>query len=122
DTYPEADGYWLWLAEGYYHHENPETQAVLRQYEQYSELIPSIEEIRRIGYDQYLRGMSQEKQLESDLSLLHYGKHVSTQVKQAHPAVRLGISLLGRAYLFRAMDAMFPKDIPFQSMESSICW
>jgi hypothetical protein len=122
NTYPKADGYWLWLAEGYYHHQDPEAKRVIARYDKYRRLIPTLKQINELGYDQYFRNMPEEKQIESDLGLLHYGSEVVARVRQQHPNAKLGVSLLGRAYMFRAMDALFPKEIRFQSMESSICW
>ena len=122
ETYPEADGYWIWLAESYFHSEDRASREVVRRYDRYRRLIPRLNEIRELGYDQYFRGMAEEKQIESDLGLLHYGNEIVERIRRDHPSVRFGISLLGRSYLFRAMDAMFSKDIAFQSMEASICW
>ena len=122
ETYPEADGYWLWLAEGYYDLGDPGIKNLVHEYESYRKLIPSLEELRKLGYDQYFVGMSEEKQVESDLGLLHCGKEITSRVKQEYPKANLGVSVLGRAYLFKAMDAMLAKEIPLQSMEASICW
>ena len=69
--------------------------------------------------------MSQEEQIESDLGLLHYGKQIVDRVyrvRKDYPSVRLGISLLGRAYLIPVLDAVLPKEVALQSMEASICW
>ncbi|MCI0621816.1 MAG: hypothetical protein L0387_09120, partial [Acidobacteria bacterium] len=122
ETYSEADGFWVWLAEGYFHSEDPEAKKTISQYEEYKRLIPPLQELRKMGYDQYFRGMSQEKQIESDIGLLHYGKSLSDFFRKEFPSSRLGIALLGRSYLFPAMDKMFPREVPFESMEASICW
>jgi hypothetical protein len=115
-TYPEADGYWLWLSEDYYHSADPDTKRTLAQYDR--SLVPSLEEIKRIGYD---RPATQE-QLDADVGLLHYGRQLSQHFVQAHPGRRLGIAVLGRAYLFRALDAVVPREVAFSSMEASSNW
>ena len=122
ETYPEADGYWLWLSEGYYDMGDPGIKKFVTEYESYRKLIPSLEELRQVGYDQYFVGMTEQKQIESDLGLLHCGKVITERIKREYPKANLGIAVLGRAYLFKAMDAMLAKEIPFESMESSICW
>src|SRR6185436_9110987 len=59
---------------------------------------------------------------QADVSLIHYGKEVIERVRKNHPRAALGLSLLGRSYLFPALDTLLHKDIPFQSMESAVCW
>lgn len=121
-TYPEADGYWLWLAEGYYEMGDPDSVQVLRQYEDLRRLIPGKDQLLAMGYDQYLRKLDDQFLFQSDLGLVHYGKQVTDRVRKSHPQARLGVSLLGRSYLFRALDAILPRDIRLQSMEAAICW
>jgi len=121
-TYPEADGYWLWLAEGYYEMGDPDSVQVLRQYEDLRRLIPGKDQLLAMGYDQYLRKLDDQFLFQSDLGLVHYGKQVTDRVRQSHPQARLGVSLLGRSYLFRVLDAVLPKDIRLQSMEAAPCW
>jgi Glycosyl hydrolase family 67 N-terminus len=122
EMYPEADGYWLWLSEGYYDLGDPGIKKIVNDYASYRKLIPSMDELKKIGYDQYFVGMTEQKQIESDLGLLHCGKEITARVKQEYPKANVGVSVLGRSYLFKAMDAMLPKEVPFQSMEASICW
>lgn len=122
ETYPEADGYWLWLSEGYYDLEDPGLKKIAADYASYRNLIPTLDQIKELGYDQYFEGMAEQTQIESDLGLLHCGKEIATRIKQEYPNANLGISVLGRAYMFEAMDAILPKGIPLQSMEASICW
>jgi hypothetical protein len=100
ETYPEADGYWIWLAEaGTIATADPESQEVLHQ------------------YDSLRNGAS-----DSDMGLVHFGKEVVERVKQRHPRAQLGLALLNRCHLFRALDTLVPKDVAFQSMESGACW
>jgi hypothetical protein len=122
-TYPEADGHWLWLSEGYHRNVGDADSArVLSQYEGLRKLIPGKDELMAMGYDQYLTRYTAEHIFQADVSLIHYGKEVIERVRKNHPQVALGLSLLGRSYLFPALDTLLPKDIPFQSMESAVCW
>ncbi len=117
-TYPKADGYWVWLAEGYFYSDDPQTREVIRRYDQYRELIPSVEQIKQLGYNR----PTTERQIESDVGLVHYGKSIVETVRTDHPSVQLGLAVLGRSYLFPLMDAVIPKDVAFSSMESSGVW
>ena len=74
ETYPKADGYWVWLAEAYFHSEDPETKRIISEYEPNAHLIPTLEEIRQLGYDlpSYLRRAPTEKEIrESNIALIH---------------------------------------------------
>lgn len=99
-TYPKADGYWIWLAEvGATVTGDPASQKVLRQ------------------YDPVRFGAS-----DSDMGLVHYGKELIERLKRRHSKAKVGLAVLNRANLFRTMDPLVPKDVPFQSMESGACW
>jgi hypothetical protein len=118
ESYPEADGFWVWLAESYLDSSDAATTEFLRRYDQYRNLIPNLEEIHKMGYDL----PTTEGEIQSDVALLHYGTELARSVRLQHPAVHFGIAVLGRAYLFPAMDSLIPKGVAFSSMESSAVW
>ena len=120
--YPRADGYWLWLAEMYYRSDDPEAQQIIARYAPYRQLIPSIPKIRAMGYDQYLEGMEEQVAFESDVASLHYAKSLIDAAVARHPHARFGVSVLGRAYLLPALDALLPRGVALQSMEAAPCW
>jgi hypothetical protein len=122
ETYPEADGIWLWLAESYFDMGDPRTVEVLRPYDDIRELLPTRERLAAMGYDQYLEPLDDARIALGDLSLLHYARSVVERVRSRRPHTRLGVSLLGRSYLFPALDALLPPGIRLQSMEAATCW
>src|SRR5262249_42881986 len=83
-TYSEADGYWLWLSEDYFHSPDPETRRVLAQYDR--SLIPTLEEIRRLGYDR----PTSDAEMEADVGLLHYATVLTDRFREKHPQKRFG--------------------------------
>jgi hypothetical protein len=117
-TYPAADGHWVWLAEDYYHHKDSDSQKVIARYDRYRKLIPTVEQIRELGYDRPTR----QEDLESDIGLMHFGRGIIQEVMKDYPSARLGIAVLGRSYLFRALDAILPRKVALSSMESSGVW
>ena len=117
-TYPKADGYWIWLSEGHYPFNDPASKNVLQQYDQARKLIPTLEQIRKLGYSR----PTSQRQIDADVGLLHYGKELVQRTKRRHPEAKLGLALLGRSYLLRALDSLVPKDVVFESMEASPCW
>jgi hypothetical protein len=97
ETYPKADGYWIWLAEiGCPGTNDPETQKVLRQYEVNGKRPYS----------------------DSDLALVHYGRELIQRLKRRCPQAKVGLAVLFRSRLFRTLDGLVPEDVPFESMES----
>ncbi len=120
--YPRADGYWLWLAEMYFHTDDPEVKQIIARYEPYRQLIPSITEIRAMGYDQYLEGMDEQVAFESDVASVHYAKSLIDAASARHPHARFGVSVLGRSYLLPVLDALLPQGVALQSMEAAPCW
>jgi hypothetical protein len=120
-TYPEADGYWVWLAEAYFPSNDVESKRIVARYDSVRKLIPSLNEIKKMGFLPS-KGPRSEEGLDSDVALLHYGKELAEFATKHYPAKRFGLAVLGRSYLFRAMDALIPKQVAFSSMESSGVW
>lgn len=101
ESYPEADGYWIWLAEaGVAGVSDPASQKVISQYEVDGKRPHS----------------------DSDLALVHYGKELIHRLKARHPQAKLGLAMLSRNFLFPTLDKLVPKDVPFASMESGACF
>jgi hypothetical protein len=122
DTYPHADGYNIWLAESYFEMGDVESEKVLRQYENILHLLPDKDQLISMGYDQYVVHLNESKLKQGDLGLIHYGKQVIERLQITRPQVKLGVSLLGRSYLFPVFDFLLSKNIRLQSMESAVCW
>ncbi len=101
ETYPEADGYWVWLAEaGVAGMNDPASQKVISQYE--------------------VNG--KRPHTDSDLALVHYGKELIQRLKARHPQAKLGLAMLSRSFLFPTLDKLVSKDVPFASMETGACF
>ena len=121
DTYPEADGYWVWLAECYFHFQDPGAKKIVTEYEDYRKLIPSLEELRKLGYDQYFEGMSEQRSSSRT-------SDCCTAESKSPPGSNSNTPKPTWAFPFWAERTSsrhghpVPKEIPFQSMEASICW
>ena len=124
DTYPQADRYVVGLAEWSVQADTPQIKQLVDQYDHLRPLIPSVAQLKALGYDYADPPFNfQDRGLQdSDLVLLHYGAELTSRLRQSHPTAQLGVYVLGRAYLFGALDAVLAKDVLLASMESSICW
>ena len=121
ETYPEADGYWVWLAEGRFRSTDDDTAKVIRRYDAYRRLIPELAEIRKLGFDPS-EGPTSAEDIYADIALLHYGKELAEFAVSLRSNARFGIAVLGRSYLFRALHTLLPKQVAVASMESSGVW
>ncbi|NQU09487.1 hypothetical protein HQ590_01740 [bacterium] len=122
ETYPEADGYWVWLAENYFDVDDPDTRAVLARYDHLRPRLPGKKEILALGYDTYIQPLDDAVLAAGDLGLIHYAATLAERFAARYPASKLGVSVLGRAYLFPALDAVLPPEVALQSMEACMCW
>jgi hypothetical protein len=114
DTYPEADAYGIWTSELFFPVGDAQTQELLRRHAAVRGQIPALEEIRRQGNVQ----PSLPEHLDCDLAQICVAADVVKRIKRDHPAARLGVSVLFRPYLFRALDSLLPKDVWLMSMET----
>lgn len=124
ETYPRADRYLVGLAEWAVQADTPQIKALVGQYDYLRPLIPPVATLKELGYDYADPPFNFEDQAlqDSDLILLHYGAELTQRLRHRHPAAKLGVYVLGRSYLFAALDAVLPKEVLLASMESSICW
>lgn len=117
--YPEADGLWIWISEAHrvYHDEGYKRMAA--EYRgKYGRLVKSFEEIKEAG----MWRPTNDVELDSDFAYLHLAARLVEEAKARYPSRKIGIAWCGRLYLFEAMDAIFPKDVPLLSLEACICW
>ena len=124
DTYPEADRYVVGLAEWAMDASQPGTRAIIDRYAHLRALIPSVAQLRELGYD-YADppyNYRDEALRDSELVLLHYGRELTERLRHSRPGAALGLYVLGRAFMFRALDAAVAPGVVFASMEASICW
>ncbi|MBN1346698.1 MAG: hypothetical protein JXQ73_28665 [Phycisphaerae bacterium] len=114
DTYPRADAYGIWTSELFFPVADAQTQALVRQHAAVRKLIPSLEEIHRQGNVQPRR----PEHLDCDLAEICVAAELVKRIRRDRPAAKLGVSVLFRPYLFRALDSLLPKDVWLMSMET----
>ena len=116
ETYPEADAYGVWAPEHSPDFDDDEATRALRQHAMaIQEHMPSLEEIHAGGNFT----PKTDKDLEFDALQMHVASELIGRVKRRHPDARLGVSLLFRGYLMRALDRLLPKDVWIANMENS---
>ena len=115
ETYPEADSYGIWAPEHSPDFDDDEATRALRQRAvAIREHMPSLAEIHAGGNFT----PDTDKDLEFDAMQIHLASELIGRVKRRHPDARLGVTLLFRGYLMRALDRLLPKDVWIANMEN----
>ena len=115
ETYPEADSYGVWAPEHSPDFDDDEATRALRQRATaIREHMPSLGEIHGGGNFT----PDTDKDLEFDAMQMHLASELIGRVKRRHPDARLGVTLLFRGYLMRALDRLLPKDVWIANMEN----
>jgi hypothetical protein len=121
-NYPETDAFGIWGSEHCASPDDPETQRMIAQYSKARKMIPSFDEIVKGGNTIIIARQQNlgEKgsALDVDFAELCVINKVVRNIKKRNPDVNLVVSTLFRGYLLRAMDALFPKDVRLQNMDT----
>jgi hypothetical protein len=116
ETYPEAEGYILYLPEMYPDCPDPQDQALFQREH------PRFEGALKLWapYKGYER--KPEIVLDSNIGSVHIASKALEARDRLAPGVKLAIGGIGRGYLLPFLDKLFPKDVPFTDMESRAIW
>jgi hypothetical protein len=118
-TYPQADGVWIWISEAHRQYKDEGYQRMAADVRaKYGHLVRTFAEIKEAA----MWRPTTDAELDADFAYLHLAKRMVEETKARHPQRNIGIAWCGRLYLFRAMDAIFAKDVPLLSLEACICW
>ena len=118
DTYPDAEGYFLFLPEAY-----PVCNASQKDQQFYLGLRSQYpgESDARIAFTGDI-AQDNTTVLDSNSGSLSFIQGFMKARDQLAPNVKLGIGGLGRLYLARYLQKMFPASVPFSDMESQAIW
>ncbi|MEW5974170.1 MAG: alpha-glucuronidase family glycosyl hydrolase [Acidobacteriota bacterium] len=117
-TYPDAEGYFLVLAELY-----PELNN-----EQHHDFFvrerPKFHEVRdlRAPWLDWGAGNSSDRIIDSAIGYLDLFRFLLGKGREFAPQAKLGVMGVGRGYLLPLMDKMLAREIPFTDLESSGVW
>src|SRR3990172_11443885 len=118
NTYPDAEGYYLVLAELY-----PELNT--EKYRNFfAQERPKFHDIRQLRFPwiEWGSGYSSDRLIDNNIGYFDLFKFLLNKSKEFAPQAKLGVLGIGRGYALPVLDKMLPKDIPFSDMESSGVW
>lgn len=117
-TYPDADGFFLWLPEGY-----PVCYRTAQDREFYLSLRPKYlgEGNARAAWTGDIT-MNNDQLVDSNGGSIYFIQQLMQERDRIAPDVKLGVAAYGHLYLWPFIDKMFLKDVPFDEMESSAIW
>jgi hypothetical protein len=120
ETYPEAEGYFLWVPEQYPDCSDPlNTDLLLSERAKYESVLQS-------WADYYKTKTYYEKNptviVDSTTSSVYIIQKMLEARQRVAPQARIGIGAFGRGFLLPLLDKTFPKDIPLSDMESRAIW
>jgi hypothetical protein len=117
ETYPEAEGYFLFLSEGYPNYDHPEDR----------ELIESMHP-KFVGMQELLKQWvpwgwtSVEHATGSMIGEFHIIQNMLDSAKRIAPQSKFGVGSIGNGFVLPTLDGLLPKDVPFTDMESRGVW
>ena len=117
ETYPEAEGYFLWFPELYPVCDDEKSRAYfLDERGKYY-----AEELR---YWKYYTGYARaaDRVVDSNNAAIYLMKKVIEARDRMNPKPKVGIGAFGRSFVYPIIDRLFPKDVPFTDMVSRGIW
>jgi hypothetical protein len=118
ETYPEADGYFLFISEGYPRYEYPEDRQLIEN------MRPQFEGIKELikPFKPWAGWHTPDDAIDSMIGEVHIIQKMLEAGKRLNPNARIGIGGQGNGFVFPILNHLFPKDVPFTDLESKGVW
>lgn len=120
DAYPELEGIFFQITEGFYEDRHPESRAVIAaEWENYREALALL----RAHWDKWWVGEEiQETCLRADIGFVELLKQGIADARALKPELPLGVLTVCKAYLLTRLHEILPRDIPFVDIEAQSLW
>jgi len=120
DAYPDLEGIFLGIPEGFFDDPYPETRVLIeREWDDYAESL----DLQRKYWGRFWPGDKQQKaHLRADIAFTEIVKTTIAEAKGMRPDLKLGICTVCKAYLLTHLHDILPLDMPFIDIESRALW
>ncbi len=120
ESYPNAEGYFIGIPEGFFNDPYPESQKLVeREWGNYKEALA----LQKKYWGKFWPSEKLQKDhIRADIGFVEIAKKTIDSAKEINPGVRLGITTICKAYLLTYLDKTLPKDMPFIDIESGSLW
>ncbi|MCF7853891.1 MAG: hypothetical protein K9N51_03765 [Candidatus Pacebacteria bacterium] len=120
DAYPDLEGVFLSIPEGFFQDPYPETDALIqREWDKYGEAL----ELLRKYWGKFWPGTDrQNEHMRADIAFTENVKKTIAEAKNLKPDLKLGICTVCKSYLLTHLHDVLPKDMPFIDIESRALW
>jgi hypothetical protein len=116
-SYPEAEGYFLVLAELYPKLDFPKYRAF------FEEKRPEFFDIRKRSWPWVVDiPADKERIVDSNIGYFDLFQYLLKERDEVAPKAKIGLMGVGRGYALPVFDKMLPKNIPFTDLESAGVW
>jgi hypothetical protein len=121
ETYPEAEGIFLNLAELYPELRTEKHRAFFER------RIPEYYQLRDLSLPWMttllsVYGVGPERLVDSNIGYFDLFQYLLEEGRKALPGVKLGMMTVGRGYALPFFHKLVPEDVPFASLESKGVW
>jgi hypothetical protein len=117
-TYPEADGYFLLMSEGYPHYSHPDDRKLIDSMRpRFERVRESIKPFRNWGGYH-----TPDEAIDTLAGEVYIIQKMLDAGKRLNPNARIGIGGVGNGFVFPILNDLFLKDVPFTDMESKGVW
>jgi len=120
DSYPNAEGIFLGIPEGFYEDPYPDSQKFIKkEWSKYQEAL----ELQKKYWGKFWPTQAlQEAHIRADIGFVEIIKHTIKIAKEINPDIKLGIVCVCKAYLLTHLHKILPKEIVFIDIESRSLW
>ncbi|MGO8735657.1 MAG: alpha-glucuronidase family glycosyl hydrolase [Terriglobia bacterium] len=118
ETYPEAEGYFLWFPELYPTCDDEKSRAYTLQER------PKFFAEETLHWQAYANGYERnaDRVVDSDVGTVELMRSALEARDRINPKAKLGIGAFGRGFVYPLIDKLFAKDVPFTDMISRAIW
>lgn len=120
EAYPDIEGVFLSIPEGFAKDPYPETEQLIeREWDHYTEAL----DLMRQYWGKFWPDPEQQKvNIKADIAFTEITKKTIAEAKDLNPDLKLGIMTVCKAYLLTHLDEILPADMPFIDIESRALW